>query len=255
MFFVWGTLLYYNTIKKRSNLFLCFRCPFSHAVSTLASRHSSSDNGSLFTMHATFIFHRTAVSHRTSLPILFRNVSFFRNDPSQNPTSLSHLHTIFPFDHSYFATLFSECYLAYILHFNAVFHSLRFHSQLAVALFQHAWSLGPFFVAAICIRSYLRGPVVLCCECGDALLSFEGTHGVPVGFPCELWQPIAFFRYNDMLLRLQLELRLLSAKLSLLKFPLETPSSHRSQCFCASVALLIFLPESSIDTVIVFAIE
>ena len=36
-------------------------------------------------------------------------------------------------------------------------------------------------------------------------------------------------------------------KLSLLKLPLETPNSHCSQCFCVSVALLIFPPEDSSD--------
>ena len=98
-------------------------------------------------MHATFISQRTAVFLRTSSDIISRN--------------------------SYFATLFSECSLAYFLHSRLLFHSLRFHLQLAVAVSQFS--------------SGMRDPSALS---SLRLFSFDLTHGVPVGLPWRVWDAL-----------------------------------------------------------------
>ena len=260
-FVLWNALLYYNIIKRLRNDFCVFVVPGPTLHDALLRTTTV-----CFTVHATIIFQRTAVFLRTLFRYYFATVLSSANAVSNVPGLFCTFDAIvFGRNHfyscaqrysyssaqpyfmvcsyecclhdSYFAPFLSECYLACLLHSRSLFHSHTSLCNLHV-VFPSLSSSMRDSLGLISLRylhsTLLMGSPLAFLACGScAPLSLTYSWG-PRCLSLRVVTPIAFFRDNDMLLGLQLELHRSA-----------TQPSHtllvRCGIFCPKVALIPWL--------------
>ena len=174
------------------------------------------------------------------------------------PYSLVRASDLIPPD-SYFATFFSECsspVSCTLTRYSIRYASLcNLHSLFSVVSSDLRDSLG--LLSSLLFSFDLTYGVPLsflaCDSC--ALFCVRVGCGDPIVCARELRCPISFLPWNDMILRLHLELRLLSTETFFTEIYSGEPCFSSAQCFCASVRFSISRPKIAVTPAIVFATE